>query len=67
MGKTPTTTEIKGSLIPLSAVEAAVGYSARTIARRVKSGQFPRPIKLGSACRKVLFRKADIEEYLRAL
>ena len=49
-------------------VVRATGLSKTTIWRRVRSGDFPVPLKLGSlGTRSVGWREGDIEEWMRRL
>ena len=48
-------------------VVKATGLSKTTIWRRVRSGDFPAPVKLGSlATRSIGWREGDIEEWIES-
>ena len=49
-------------------VLAAVGISRTTLWRRIKSGEFPPPVRLGGASAKIIgWRRADVERWIEEL
>lgn len=52
-------------LLRLNEVEAIIGLKHSTIYRRINSGEFPRPLRVGR--RAVRWRQSDIDGWLAGL
>lgn len=50
-------------LLPLPAVIHATGFSAPTIYRKIATGEFPRPVKIGRASR---WSENDVQIWIEA-
>jgi prophage regulatory protein len=66
--KRPSPTVKTGArLIRLPEVKARVGLSRSTIYARIKSNEFPAPVRLGSNARSVAWLESSIDDFINAL
>jgi prophage regulatory protein len=58
------TLQLDEALLSIATVSQAVGLSASTIYRRVASGDFPEPVRLGQRCTR--FKASAVRAWIRA-